>query len=472
MWRTASCRSAVLLGLLVVVLAIPQYLLPVQYNEAMFAVIGRGLLRGQLPYRDYFDQKPPLIFAIYALAQWVSGHDVLAARVAITTSLALSAVLVDRIARSFYTRFRFLAAGAFALTTVLLPLTLNAQLDELALLPILIATNGTLSVRMSGSRRAATVVGLAAGLALLLKPTLFPVVAALSMLLLQSSRRQGPLPLLLMGGGIAAVAASTIAMLASLGIADEAVQAVILFGRAYSAYGWTHQEQPRQLVLMLFFLAPLAFGSATSALLLIRRRDSRLLPLGTLVLAGALCVILPGFMLLYYVWAVVPFLALMVPALFESLANHRLLSRFAAGALLFPAVMALLASLAFFPLAMRSEQEAERIGAAIRTRSGPDDEVWVRANLPEIYVFSGLLPSTRYFTPQARVVWPAVEEEELDRARRQPPRFIVVARSDWSPGLSELLAASYHAIVSEAGYLAYERRDGAVTPPGSGALQR
>jgi hypothetical protein len=75
------------------------------------------------------------------------------------------------------------------------------------------------------------------------------------------------------------------------------------------------------------------FGSATAALLLMRRRDARLLPLGALVLGGATCVILPVFLLLHYVRAAVPFMALMIPALFESSANYRLLRCLAAGAL-------------------------------------------------------------------------------------------------------------------------------------------
>ncbi len=49
-------------------------------DQSIYAMVGDGILRGQLPYRDVWDFKPPGIFVAYALAQAVFGKTMLAIR--------------------------------------------------------------------------------------------------------------------------------------------------------------------------------------------------------------------------------------------------------------------------------------------------------------------------------------------------------------------------------------------------------
>ena len=42
------------------------------YDINCFMTIGRGMLEGKLPYRDMFDHKGPLVYALYAFANLIS----------------------------------------------------------------------------------------------------------------------------------------------------------------------------------------------------------------------------------------------------------------------------------------------------------------------------------------------------------------------------------------------------------------
>ena len=53
--------------------ALPNLRFPIGRDQATYSVIGQGLLRGQLLYRDLWDDKPPGIFYIYALIVRIFG---------------------------------------------------------------------------------------------------------------------------------------------------------------------------------------------------------------------------------------------------------------------------------------------------------------------------------------------------------------------------------------------------------------
>ncbi len=53
--------------------ALPNLRYPIGRDQATFCVMGQGLLRGQLLYRDLWDNKPPGIFYIYALIVKIFG---------------------------------------------------------------------------------------------------------------------------------------------------------------------------------------------------------------------------------------------------------------------------------------------------------------------------------------------------------------------------------------------------------------
>ena len=66
--RIASARAGLIVcAALAVVLRWPAYGMPWDRDASVYAVIGRGLGWGELPYRDVFDHKQPLIYPVYGL---------------------------------------------------------------------------------------------------------------------------------------------------------------------------------------------------------------------------------------------------------------------------------------------------------------------------------------------------------------------------------------------------------------------
>lgn len=85
-WRDVA---AVGLGLLLIaLLRLPAFRIPLDRDEAAYAVMARFILEGETPYIRFYDQKPPGIFYLYAAAQGLLGDSGASIRL-----LALFAVL-------------------------------------------------------------------------------------------------------------------------------------------------------------------------------------------------------------------------------------------------------------------------------------------------------------------------------------------------------------------------------------------
>jgi len=103
-----------LLGALAVALfrAIPDLRYPLGRDQATYCLIGQGLLRGQLLYRDLWDNKPPGIFYLYALVIKLFGPVMWSVGVVdILWLLAISCCL-------FWFAERYLGAPAAAIAVV------------------------------------------------------------------------------------------------------------------------------------------------------------------------------------------------------------------------------------------------------------------------------------------------------------------------------------------------------------------
>jgi hypothetical protein len=72
---SAGSRRWLLVALLFVLFrALPNISYPIGRDQATYSVIGEGLLNGQRLYRDLWDNKPPGIFAVYALLAKLFHH--------------------------------------------------------------------------------------------------------------------------------------------------------------------------------------------------------------------------------------------------------------------------------------------------------------------------------------------------------------------------------------------------------------
>ncbi len=457
-------RNAELLVLPVVALLVawPQYGRAIQYNEAMFVVFGREILAGRLPYRDVFDQKPPLVYYLYAAIQAVTGDGFLASRVAILVAVGLTAILVTLVAREFYARrLAFVAGLSFALTNGLVVVTENAGLDQLTLLPLTAATYLVLRWCRTHSDALVIAAGASGGVALLLKPVALPTALVLGCLVIVSSRRLGP-PLRLAGSAML-VGLAALLGLASFGVLPEAYEAIVVFGREYAAYGWSHSAPGEQLVFWMLALGALLLPACASMVVLAIERSRRAAILWALLGGGAVGVVLPGAFLPYYAWAACVPLALMVPAIIEWPGTR---PRWQRRVVILPGVFGLVImgyAAVLMPAAMNSATSAEgarELGEAIERVSMPDDRLYVRANVPQVYYYAGLRPAHRYFTPQAIAARPPVEAQIIEALSSDPPAFIVIDDDDsgTSPSLRALLEARYAPLATSGELTAYTRR--------------
>lgn len=84
-------------------------------DQSIYAMVGNGILQGQMPYRDLWDFKPPGIFVVYALAQALFGSNMLAPRLLEALGLIASVFGLMRLSEAFFGVKRVgLVGGALA----------------------------------------------------------------------------------------------------------------------------------------------------------------------------------------------------------------------------------------------------------------------------------------------------------------------------------------------------------------------
>jgi 4-amino-4-deoxy-L-arabinose transferase-like glycosyltransferase len=81
-----------------VLLRIPSVVQPAGADQGLYAYVGQSILRGEVPYRDAWDQKPPAVHAAYALMYGLWSHEsvVASADLLLAVVVALLLVLLGR----------------------------------------------------------------------------------------------------------------------------------------------------------------------------------------------------------------------------------------------------------------------------------------------------------------------------------------------------------------------------------------
>ena len=179
---------------LFVALRLPYLSVPFERDEGGYGYIAQRTLLGELPYRDAYDQKPPLVFVPYMLAFATLGRTPLDVHVVLLLWNAGTLLCVAAIAR--WLGGRVAAAGAalvFAVASAsprLLGFTANTEM--FMLLPMTAsawcALRGAASARQRSWWFAA---GLLAGLACWFKPVAATSGLALAVYAVATARRDG-----------------------------------------------------------------------------------------------------------------------------------------------------------------------------------------------------------------------------------------------------------------------------------------
>src|ERR1043165_38395 len=168
-----TLRIALLSAAGLVLLSLLSY--PFVYDPSVFAVGGELMRRGAVPFRDFMDTKPPMVFIIYAIAGIIFGHHEWSIR---AFDILYHCVVLFYLYRIFRRRLgdeqlAFSSVIIYVFLYVLRGFGWTTQAESFALLPMIVlydlseqAASGESAIRNG------VFVGLLAGILLLLKPTL------------------------------------------------------------------------------------------------------------------------------------------------------------------------------------------------------------------------------------------------------------------------------------------------------------
>lgn len=456
--RLACPAAVVVLAGLVLLIRLPFLTEPFDTDEGGYALIARLWLDGQIPYRDVWDNKPPLTFAIYGAALALGGG-LPGIRLAAALVLALTTVLLISLGREALDRRTGLLAGAIFAFSTALPLGQGTNANtEIFLLPGWIGAAWVFLVGLRNSARWTwPMAGAMVALAMLAKPVagwLLP--ALLGMLLVLGLRRS--LSWRRVAGRSAAIVAGCAAVLLPVGgyfafhgALDDALWATVGFNRLYVArnlafaldrYGLfaTLFVPNRHIVsenpgLWLFGIAGLL------SLPLVGRVPARTSFLLLWTLAAWLGAKTGWLELAHYYLQLIPALALwsafyatrLVPLLAR---RRRWLAPFFAGNAVLLVGWSLVQSL---PAYLRADPGrfheikfaypdrgawdavAPEIAAAVAAQTTPGDTIFIWGREPQIYFYADRRPASRFI--HDRPVWldPAVMPEiRADLAERRP----------------------------------------------------
>lgn len=471
---------ALISTVLAILLRLPTLADPHYYtDEGIFAAVAQRLLQGHPLYSGSWDDKPPLIFWLYALLLDAFGPSMLALRITATMAAAAAAVAVATLATRLAGRRAGIAAGALCVIATATPLV-EGNLALTELFGAAPAAWGLALVIGSTSRRRAS--DMTAG-ALLAAAFLFKQVFALDAVaagvILLASGRPGPRRLLSFIVGFGAVCGVVAAVLAAQRALDDGLYASFGFYLLYLGDGSAVQPQR-------WFVAALALFLSAA---MIRRgmRDAPAIGPASIWLIWTLVGVLVGGRPYghYLIQAAAPL------ALWAALLPHygRPLTWPRTAAMVAPVLALALVAWSFLPFFQRdrtvtlayyanvarllSGSESRRdFGTWYTWRVAAQDEfvaamageaertLFVWGEYPWLYPLSGAENPTRFPTSFAFSFVPGSREEAIAALRRKPPRFIVWEGDEWRrlPGLSDLIDTNYELIATSYESRLYRRR--------------
>lgn len=207
---------------------------PFGWDQGLFAWVGGVVANGGLPYRDAWDIKGPLLYYVYALAQWLFGVHLWSIRIVDAALLAASAVAIYRTVAALTDRS--MARFGVVLYVILYgshSYWHTAQPDGWAGMLVIIAM-GSLFASVELSPRQMVGAGLCLGLAVLLKPlwAVFIVLPLLT-LFLSHARQRMWLALMVLTGWILPIG-FFIAWFAWHGALDDLIDVHLRYGSLYA----------------------------------------------------------------------------------------------------------------------------------------------------------------------------------------------------------------------------------------------
>ncbi len=439
-----------------VVLYLPFLAEPFMRDEGFYAAVAQQLLDGGIPYRDAFDNKPPLVFAWYALSFVMFGENVWAPRLLVSLLLSATTLLVYLQGRLLFGRQAgLLAALAFALSIGLAVFETNANTEYFMLLPLVGSVYCFTLAERSFDARLYLLSGFLMGFAILTKET---SVFTLPLLMIVAANRirlesgwswatlRGlfkPVGSLVLGCGAAGVL--TILPFLVTGTFDDMFDALVVYTLDYvGVVSWQNRLIATGIMpFFLFWLAgPWAVLSSVAVFHLARSRDSghSLLLIGW-VIATVLGIVAAGRFYDHYYVAFLPVLALLVPLGLRGMREAGPFSRRAIAVVVALSIVPMLVASAHiylqpnadarhtakYPDDERSvwETQGDELGAWLAARTSPDDYIYNFGFHSEIYFHADRQSPTRYLFDHPFRAGDQYVADALDELNANPPLYIV-----------------------------------------------
>lgn len=438
--------------------------LPLLSDEGEYAYAARVWAEGGLPYRDAFNQKPPMIFAIYRACAALSMNPA-APRVA-----AMLAVLLTGIALLLLTPKRWSLGARLAapLAYFVLSTTPVGDFGFPANTEVFAAAFTAWAAWAVAERRAAFLGGLLSGAALMTKQTaLWPVLAVGLLAVWWGGRRFDAKAGGAFIGGAAVIPLAWLAYFAAHGGLVFFWDCVVAGNMRYAAIAGlpAAAEQAR---FFAFELAPAflkgswpawalaAFGLSGLA----ARWENRGELLAMLWLAGGLLAAATGLLLFphYFLQAAPPLCLAAAYGVARLGAPERAWAALAALALIPAAAHAnfyfgktreAVAKDLLYPSPLL---ETEWLGRRLRERTAPSDTIWVFGSEPALYVYAGRRAATRHDFVYPLTMFPKsleVLEDELAALRAARPIYVVYANQPMSTMIGSRLGLFFRDSVRE-----------------------
>lgn len=425
--RSALFNSLPLIAicLLPVLLYLPALGTPFERDEGVYATVAQGLLKGQMPYRDLFDNKPPLVYGWYALSFVLFGERVVAPRILAALLLSLTTLSLFSQARMVFPRpVAYVAAGLFGLSTGLPFVALHANTEAYMLLPLMTSLVAfTVGVRRGGARWF-LLSGALCGVAVMTKQVAFWNLIAL-MAVAVAWRWKGDglswrtlRPSVCLFAGAAAAIGVVAIPFALTGSLDELLYANVSYNWLYVSvlsYSERLVDFASGTAYVAAVAAPLFGGAVWGLLTVIRRRRQ---PLDYLIVAWALAsvagVATGGRFFPHYFLQLMPAAAVLTAfVIHETIVQRRFrpIGRPAVAVAAFLVFTSLSVTTVMYLAPRQAEQrvaesvaqqkeweaDSKKIGEYIKARTDPEDKIFNFGREAPIYFHADRRPAVRYF---------------------------------------------------------------------------
>ena len=467
-WRPNFSRQSLLdalplvaICLIPVLLYLPFLAAPFERDEGVYATVAQGLLDGRVPYRDLFDNKPPLVYGWYAFSFILFGEHVVAPRLIASLLLSLTTLSLFGQARMIFPRgVAYLAAGLFALSTGLPFVALHANTEAYMLLPLVTSLAAfTVGLRNSrlrpegwASARWFLLAGALGGLAMMTKQVAVWNLLALAAVstwwrwrLGDTGWRMGQ-PALSLLVGAAVTTAVVAAPFAANGALGDLLYANVLYNWLYvqvPTYGQRLANVANGTLFFVVLAAPLV-AAAVAGLFTVMRTKGRPVYIVLIVwaVASVVGVASGGRFFPHYFLQLLPAMAVLAALVIYDRFTNRDIRRIGkpALALALSLVAISLATNAILYLApgpaekrvaesvyqqKEWEGSSQALGAYIAERTGPEDSIFNFGREAQIYFYAERRPAVRYFAD-----WPfwwdeSTLYETMEALRETKPLYII-----------------------------------------------